>query len=101
MPLALVVGHVYKTIIVSVEGAQTALNVRHHVISAVTSGTPSDVDLAADLSGFWANQMIALLNGQANFYGVAVQRVNPLPVGDLQGSTVGQGVGTAGTGPFS
>lgn len=97
MATVLAVGNILKMAAWTVDGAQASVMTFYYNVVAV-GGVPATDQDAADV---WASNcgvsLRAMINGNANYNGVVVQRVFPLPLTVDVFSTTNAGAGTAGS----
>lgn len=76
---------------------QAGLNVRHYIAGVVTGTSATDIQLALLLDNLFAPLYKPLMAFTATYYGVQVQRVQPLPRTSPVVSAANVGIGTGGT----
>lgn len=79
---------------------QIGVNVLHYIVTAEVTGGATLGEIAAYLDGMYHNAYKTLLTDQANYRGVGVQRVRPLPTSQEAVSTGNEGSGTQGGDPL-
>jgi hypothetical protein len=84
---------VQEVVIVCTQGPQTALNVLHYQITAITGVEATLAQQAAAIAAVAAPNYKPILVAQATYYGVGVTHIWPLARSQMVSTTVNQGVG--------
>jgi hypothetical protein len=90
------VGDIIEARVITVQGPQMGVNVRHFRIDSVTGGEPSLSNIATQIEGAYAPGIRALMVSTATFRGVGARRIFPLPRSNEFISTASAGSGTVG-----
>lgn len=91
-----VLNDIYAVKLVSYDTSQVGINLLHHQVSAVGGAGLSDLQIANGLQTIFAPLYAILLNNNATFRGVQVQKVAPIPVNVAVNSTGAPSVGSGG-----
>jgi len=73
---------------------QVSVNILRYLITAVTGASVTDVEAVDALSLTFSGDVKALLNNNANYFGMTLCRLKPLPRTTVTTSTSGNGAGT-------
>lgn len=79
---------------------QLGINLRHYLCTIVTGVAATDQDFADNLSTFMGPLYKPLLTNSAQYYGLGVRRIKPLPATIPAFSALARGAGTAGLNPL-
>lgn len=92
------IGDIYALQIVNTQGNQTAYNIQHWQVIEVPGGAGrTDAQIALFFESLYAPLYKAVMTLNANFWGLRLQKIWPLPVLIPVLSIVSAGAGTAGT----
>lgn len=94
------VGDVYEVKLYTVQGAQTAVNVRHFRVSAVSATTPADSAIADAFSNRYGPVLRPLMSTSAEFRGAGQRLVSTIPKPVETYSVAGAGPGTVAADPL-
>jgi hypothetical protein len=79
-----------------VDGNQASVNTFHYLCSAVGAAPATDVDMAQNIDVIVAPLMKVILNNNASYRGVMVQKLRPLPIAIDVVTNANAGAGSAG-----
>lgn len=88
------VGDIYEVKILSFQGAQLGINIRHYRVASITGAQPSDNAIRDRMDAVFLAQYPNLFGPSTNYLGTTVRKIWPLPV---LLETTRAGVSVAGT----
>lgn len=99
MPLNL--NDIIQVTVACQQGAQLGMNVVHYIVDQVQGASQTELQVATNLEAAIGPAMKPLLNNNASFYGVHVQKIKPLPptIGATSALVSGPGTGGANSLP--
>lgn len=65
----------------SKQDQQTAINVLHYQVNAISAGTPTEQQVCDAFRTYIAGAMASVMNGNAQFRGVGLRKIYPAPIG--------------------
>lgn len=91
-----VVGDLYECRFFCTKGDQTSITVRHYNVGQVGGAGLTDLQLAERVGALYGPLFKGVMSGSANYYGVGVRRIQPVPIGleVFSSNQSGPGVGT-------
>jgi len=89
-------GELYRCVFYTRADDQIGINVRHFRVANITIGAPTEENIAGDMESFFATQYKPLIANTADWKGLEITKISPLPARVPVFANVNVGPGTGG-----